>query len=107
MHDDFAWAGRVSFVVKHRHPDWATNADTYRFPEVRHDPVAINSAKRADGTLSVRISGPFGGEFEFVQPLPAIDTPSVRVGLIWADREIALYLDGDYCQAQRAEISVH
>jgi hypothetical protein len=107
MHDDFAWAGRISFVVKHRHCDWMTNPETYRFPEVRHDPIAINAAKHPDGTLRVRVAGPFGREFEFIQAMRPCDTPSIRVGLVWAAQEIALYLDGEYCQAKRARVSVH
>jgi hypothetical protein len=105
MHDDFAWAGRISFVVKHAHGDWSTNTETYRFPEVRHDPIAINAAKHPDGTLHVRVSGPFGSEFEFIQAIG--DVRSVRIGVVWAAQEVALYLDGEFCQAKRALASVH
>src|SRR5260221_637453 len=107
MSEDFASAGRISFIVKHRDDDWATNDEAYRFPEVRHAPIAIQTAKRPDGTLRVNISGPFGGAYEFRQPIPACDENGIRVGVVWAGYEVALYLNGAYCQAMRAAVSVH
>jgi hypothetical protein len=106
MHDDFAWAGRIAFVIKHHHPDWSTNTETYRFPEVRHAPIVINTAKLADATLRICVSGPFGGEFEFIQPIGRRGA-RLRVGVVWAGHEVALYLDDEFYQATRATVSVH
>lgn len=99
--------GTLTFFVKHRNPEWSVDADTYRFPAVRRDPIAVSAVKHADGSIDVVLSGPFGGEYSFNHPIPPCDQRGLQIGLTWVHNRVMLYLNGELCQTRRAFQVVH
>jgi hypothetical protein len=107
MPDDLLSEGTIAFFVKHKHADWTSNADRYRFPDVRRDPIAVSAVKQPDGTIEITISGPFGGRYAFAAPIPPCDERGLHINLTWVDRRVMLSLNGADIETQRAAISVH
>ena len=107
MNSGLELEGTLTFFVKHRNPDWTVDADTYRFPEVRREPVSVSAVKRPDGSIDVVLTGPFGGEYSFNHPIPPCDQRGLQIGLTWVRNRVMLYLNGELCQTKSAVNLVH
>ena len=94
MADDLANEGTVTFFLEHKNVDWTTDRDGYNFPDVQHGPISVSARKHPDRTVSIEISGPFGNNYDFREPIPECDERGLHVAITWGKNEVKLYLNG-------------
>ena len=59
--------GTIAFVLQHEHQDWLTNDHAYNFGTIdTGQGVKVGVVKHPDKTLELRVSDPFGQEFNFL-----------------------------------------
>ena len=87
--------GTIAFSIKHDHPDWATNDQSYNFgPFDTGLGLAVRAVKHPDKTLEISVAGPMGMTHAFRGPMPAVGPRGTMVGVTWKDNELKLYLNG-------------
>jgi hypothetical protein len=99
MANDLSKEGSIAFLLKHEHPDWATNDRAYKFGPFDQVLVGIVAFKNADRTLEIRVAFP---DFfhTFRGPIPPLSDDGLRVMVSWKDKkEITLWMNGAKVQS--------
>jgi hypothetical protein len=107
MGDDLAREGTISYFAKGEHSDWATNNNSYNFPNVEQGPIIVSSRKNPDKTVFVQINGPFGNSYDFREPIPLCDARGLHVAITWANNEVILYLNGKKIRTRHGPRTKH
>ena len=107
MGDDISKEGSIATLLRHEHPDWATNRAVYNFPEIVSDGITFKATKNYDRTVIISIDGPFGNSYDFKAPIPPCDERGLHVGITWANGEVVLYLNGTRVKSRKSPRTVH
>ena len=107
MADDIQIEGTIHFRMQHHHHDWASNKLGYNFTPVEHGPIRAQAKKRPDGSVVIEIAGPFGGTYDFHEPIPKVAPDGLTVGLTWADNKVKLFLDGKWVETRSSPRTLH
>ncbi len=92
---DLQKEGAITFKLSHKHKDWTTNSNNYKFgPFGDGKTLDISAFKKADRTLEIKCA------FEhfwhtFSGPIPEESPVSVIVS--WGKNEITLNVNGKPC----------
>ena len=87
--------GTVELRVGHRNAKWASDNNSYTFPEAGHGGITLQATKHPDSTIEVRLSGARGIDVAFQHPMPAtVGVDQLHIAVTWKASQIKLYLDG-------------
>jgi hypothetical protein len=89
----FLREGSVTYWLRSKQENWATDENEYKFPNVNEQGIEIETAKTKDKTLSVVIRGPLKRMFTFRSFIPPCDSRGLFVVITWKDPEVNLYLN--------------
>lgn len=85
--------------VSGRHKDWATNGNSYSFPEFNNDGVTVKVTKEPSRQIRVEVRDEEDHPVVFTEPMPACDALCVAVR--WENGSVDLFLNGNMVATKR------
>ena len=86
--------GTLSFRIRHKDTDWATNDKPYDFPPIQSGPIRAQVVKHPTRKIEIRVEGPLRSELVFEGKLPPVREEGLSVTVTWNAEQVRLFLDG-------------